>query len=135
VAINGVDILLFVNTGTILSPVWEAATGQRGATFDETTDEIDASSKDSRSKRVLAGRYGSTISMDGLYVPSEATYQALVAANRNGTFILVVRQEEGVDVEQATALVTSISMDAPDNDVSTCSISLTIDGEWTPVGT
>jgi hypothetical protein len=73
--------------------------------------------------------------MDGLYVPSEATYQALVAANRNGTFILVVRQEEGVDVEQATALVTSISMDAPDNDVSTCSISLTIDGEWTPVGT
>jgi predicted secreted protein len=115
--------------------VWEAATGQRGATFDETTDEIDASSKDSRSKRVLAGRYGSTISMDGLYVPSEATYQALVAANRNGTFILVVRQEEGVDVEQATALVTDISMAAPDNDVSTCSISLTIDGEWTPVGT
>lgn len=134
-AINGVDILLFVNTGSPGSPVWEAATGQRGATFDETTDEIDASSKDSRSKRVLAGRYGSTISMDGLYVPSEATYQALVAANRNGTFILVVRQEEGVDVEQATALVTDISMDAPDNDVSTCSISLTIDGEWTAVGT
>ena len=48
---------------------------------------------------------------------------------------VVVRQEEGVDVEQATALVTSISMDAPDNDVSTCSISLTIDGEWTPAGT
>ena len=87
-AINGVDILLFVNTGTPGSPVWEAATGQRGATFDETTDEIDASSKDARAKRVLAGRYGSTISMD-----------------------------------------------APDNDVSTCSISLTIDGEWTPVGT
>jgi TP901-1 family phage major tail protein len=135
VAINGVDILLFVNVGPPLSPSWQAATGQRGATFDETTDEIDASSKDSRSKRVLAGRYGSTISMDGLYVPDELTYQALVAANRNGTFILVVRQEEGVDVEQATALVTSISMDAPDNDVSTCSISLTIDGEWTPIGT
>lgn len=134
-AINGVDILLFVNTGSPGSPVWEAATGQRGATFDETTDEIDASSKDSRSKRVLAGRYGSTISMDGLYVPSEATYQALVAANRNGTFILVVRQEEGVDVEQASALVTDINMGAPDNDVSTCSISLTIDGEWTAVGT
>ncbi len=134
-AINGVDILLYVNVGTPLAPVWQAATGQRGATFDETTDEIDASSKDQRAKRVLAGRYGSTISMDGLYVPDEASYQALVDANRNGTFILVRRQEEGVDVEEATALVTDISMDAPDNDVSTCSISLTIDGEWTELVT
>jgi predicted secreted protein len=135
VAINGVDILLFVNTGTILSPVWEAATGQRGATFDETTDEIDASSKDSRAKRVLPGRYGSTISMDGLYMPSEATYQAVQAAMRNGTMILVRVQEEGVDVDEALALVTSLSKGAPDNDVATCDLSLTIDGEWTPVGT
>ena len=134
-AINGVDILLFVNTGTPGSPVWEAATGQRGATFDETTDEIDASSKDSRAKRVLPGRYGSTISMDGLYMPDEATYQAVQAAMRNGTFILVRIQEEGVDVDEANAIVTSLSRGAPDNDVATCDLSLTIDGEWTPVGT
>ena len=134
-AINGVDILIYVNTGSPGSPVWEAATGQRGATFDETTDEIDASSKDARAKRVLAGRYGSTISMDGLYVPDEATYQAVQSAMRNGTFILVRIQEEGVDVEEANAIVTSLSRGAPDNDVATCDISLTIDGEWTPIGT
>jgi TP901-1 family phage major tail protein len=135
VAINGVDILLFVNVGPPLSPSWQAATGQRGATFDETTDEIDASSKDSRAKRVLPGRYGSTISMDGLYMPDEATYQAVQAAMRNGTFILVRIQEEGVDVDEANAIVTSLSRGAPDNDVATCNISLTIDGEWTPIGT
>lgn len=134
-ALNGMDILLYVNTGTLLSPVWEAAAGQRGASFEESTDEIDASSKDSRSKRVLAGRYGATISMDGLYLPSESAYQALQAAMRNGDAILVRRQEEGVDVEQASAIITALSMDAPDNDVATCSVSLTIDGDWTVLGT
>jgi TP901-1 family phage major tail protein len=130
-----VDILLFVNVAVPPAISWQAATGQRGATFDETTDEIDASSKDSRAKRVLPGRYGSTISMDGLYMPDEATYQAVQSAMRNGTFILVRIQEEGVDVEEANAIVTSLSRGAPDNDVATCDISLTIDGEWTPVGT
>jgi len=59
---NGSDVLLLVNTGTASVPVYEAVASQRDVDFSETTEEIDVSSKDSRAKRVLPGRYGSTIS-------------------------------------------------------------------------
>ncbi len=134
-AMNGTDILLLVNTGTTLVPVYEAVGCQRDVTFDETTEEIDASCKDSRAKRVLAGRYGATISLDGVYVPTCDAYNALKDAMRNGDLILVACEEEGVTTETATALVTALSKMAPDQDVATISVSLTIDGEWVEVGT
>jgi len=92
------------------------------------------SSKTSRAKRVDAGRYGATMTLDALYVPTDAAYQKLVAANRNGTKILVAREEDNVTIETALALITSISGEGPDQDKATISISLTIDGEWTVVG-
>lgn len=83
-AMNGTDILLLVNTGTPGSPVYEVVGSQRDVTFEETTDEIDVSSKDGRAKRVLPGRYSASISLDALYVPTGAAYQALKDAMRNG---------------------------------------------------
>ena len=56
-SMNGTDVLLLVNTGTPTVPVYEAVGSQRDVTFDEATEEIDVSSKDSRAKRVLPGRY------------------------------------------------------------------------------
>ncbi len=130
-AMNGTDILLLANTGTTLIPVYELVGCQRDVTFEETTEEIDVSCKTSRAKRVLAGRYSSTISLDSLYIPSNAAYQALKDAMRNGMLIQVLRQESGVAFEEATALVTSLSEAGPDQDAATVSISMTIDGEWT----
>jgi hypothetical protein len=51
---------------------------------------------------------------------------------RNGTLILVQRQEAGVALEEADALITSMSSSFPDQGEGTISISLTIDGAWTP---
>ena len=129
-AMNGTDILLLVNTGTIPSPVYEVVGSQRDVTFEETTDEIDVSSKDGRAKRVLPGRYSATISLDALYVPSGAAYQALKDAMRNGMLIKVLREEGGVSLEEADALVTSLSEAGPDQGEATVSTALTIDGEW-----
>lgn len=129
-AMNGTDILLLVNTGTPGSPVYEVVGSQRDAAFEETTDEIDVSSKDGRAKRVLPGRYSATISLDALYVPSNAAYQALQDAMRNGTLIKVLREEAGVSLEEANALVTSLSEAGPDQGEATVSTALTIDGEW-----
>jgi TP901-1 family phage major tail protein len=129
-AMNGTDILLLVNTGTILTPVYVAVGSQRDATFGETTDAIDVSSKDQREKRVLPGRYTAEITMDALYVPSDAAYQSLRDAMRNGTMIKIVRQESGVSLEEATAVVTDLSQAAPDQDGATVSVGLAIDGEW-----
>lgn len=133
-ALNGSDVLLLVNTGTPTVPVYEAVGSQRDVTFEESTEEIDVSSKDGRAKRVLPGRYSSSISMDALYVPSDAAFQALQDAMRDGEMILVAREEEGVTLETANAVITNMSSAMPDQGASTISISLTIDGEWTAVG-
>ena len=130
-AMNGTDILVLANTGTALIPVYEVVGCQRDVTFEETTDEIDVSCKTSRAKRVLAGRYSSTISLDALYIPSDHAYQHLKDAMRNGTLIKVLRQESGVAFEEATALVTSLSEAGPDQGEATASIAMTLDGEWT----
>jgi TP901-1 family phage major tail protein len=122
--------MLLVNTGTPSVPAYELVGSQRDVTFEETSEEIDVSSKDSRAKRVLAGRYGASISLDALYVPTDAAYQALRDANRDGELILVAREYDGVTQETASALITSMSESFPDQGEGTISISLTIDGEW-----
>ena len=131
---NGTDILLLVNTGTNLAPTYEVVGSQRDVTFDETTEEIDVSSKDSRAKRVLPGRYSAAVSLEALYVPSDAAYGALQDAMRNGELIKIAKEDDGTTVETADALITSMSENDPDQGESTISISLTIDGEWTAVG-
>ena len=133
-AMNGTDILLLVNTGTEAVPAYEAVGSQRDVTFDEATAEIDVSSKDSRSTRVLAGRYKATLSLDALYVPTDEAYLALKAAMRDGDLILVARQESDVTTETANALITSLSEKGPDQGEATVSISMTIDDVWTEVG-
>lgn len=134
-AMNGTDILVLINTGTPGVPVYEVLGSQRDVTFEETNDEIDVSSKASRKKRVLAGRYSCNISLDAMYVPSDAAYQALKAALRNGTLIKILRQEEGVALEEANAIVTAMSEAGPDQDAATVSITFAIDDGWVEVGT
>lgn len=129
-AINGTDVLLKVNTNTSASPVWVAVGSQREASLEETTEEIDVSTKDGREKVIIPGRYGSTISLDSLYVPSDTAYGALKNAMRDGDLIMIQTTQSGSVVESATALVTSMSTSFPDQDAATISISLTIDGEW-----
>lgn len=131
---NGTDLLLLVNTGTTEAPTYEVVGSQRDATLDEASDTIDFSSKDSRAQRVAPGRYSGTISLDALYVPTDTAYQKLKAANRDGTMILVAREEAGVVTETVTAKIDSMSESFPDQGEATISISLTIDGFWQEVG-
>jgi TP901-1 family phage major tail protein len=131
---NGSDILLLVNTGTELVPAYEAVGSQRDVSLQESTAEIDVSSKDGRAKRVLPGRYSSSLSLDALYVPTDDAYLALRSAMRDGELILVAVENDGVTEETATALITNMSTSFPDQGEGTISIDLTIDGEWTEVG-
>ena len=129
---NGTDVLLLVNTGTPSVPVYEAVGKQRDVTFDENTAEIDVSSKDAREQEVIAGRYTSSLTLDQLYVPTDAGYMALKDAMRDGELILVAKQVEEVTIETASALVTNLSERAPDQGEATVSISLTISAGWIP---
>jgi hypothetical protein len=127
VATNGTDILVLIEGNVVGS--------QRDASFDEKTDAIDASSKLSRAMRVLPGRYSATVSLDALYIPTDAGFLALEAAMRNGTFVTVRRQEYGAAVEEAEAVVTGLKTGAPDQDVSIVSAELAIDDQWVELGT
>jgi len=133
-AMNGTDVLLLVNTGTIQSPVYEVVGSQRGVSFPENTENIDVSSKDSRAGRVLAGRYNATISMEALYVPSDAAYQALKTAMRDGEMIKVRRSESAIETEECDAVINSLSPEFPDQEEAVISIELTVDGFWVEVG-
>lgn len=119
--INGADVLISIGANVLGS--------QRDATIEQTTEEIDESSKTSRNKKVAAGRYGSTISLEALYVPTDTAYLALRTAMRAGTTVTVSRAGGGV-TESASAIITSLSEGFPDQDGATVSISLTIDGAW-----
>ncbi len=134
-AMNGADVLLYVNTGTDLAPNYDVIGSQRDFTLNETTAEIDVSSKDQREMRVLPGRYGSTITLGALYVPTDNAYLTLLSAMRNGTAITVRISEEGADVEEADAIVTALNRAGPDQDATTISVTLRIDGAWTTLGT
>ena len=132
--VNGTNLLLLANTGTAGSPAYEAVGSQRDATIEESDAGIDVSSKDQREQRVLPGRYSSTITLDHLYVPSDAAYQALQSALRDGNLILMAREEGGAVAETATVRVDSLSESHPDQAEAVVSASFTVDGAWTAVG-
>jgi len=50
---------------------------------------------------------------------------------RDGNLIQLMVQEEGVIIESAMAVITSMSKAGPDQDAATVSIAFDIDGEWT----
>lgn len=134
-AMNGTDVLILVNTGTPVVPVYTAVGSQRDCNLDEATNAIDASSKNQRERRVLPGRYTADLSLDSLYVEDDAGYLALLAAKRDGTMILIAVQDDGVVIETFDAVVTGLTRNWPDQDVGTCSMTAAVDGAITEVGT
>lgn len=130
---NGTDTLILANIGTPETPSYMVVGCQRDATWEESSDTIDVSCKDSRAQRVLAGRYSGTLSLDALYIPDDEAFLALQTANRNGDLILLARQEAGVVIETVSAKVDSLSEAFPDQDAATVSASFTFDGYPIPV--
>lgn len=120
--INGSDVVVYVDGS--------AVGYQTDVTFEETTEEIDVSSKEERAKRVLPGRYGANVSLDALYVSTDTAFQALQSAMRNGEFVTLARYSGETNVEEANAIITSMSETFPDQEGATISASFTVDGEW-----
>ena len=128
----GSGIILLVNTGTWSAPLYEPLAEQRVVDFGEGSEPIDWSSKDSRFRRIMPGRYSSDVSAGGLYVPNDPPYLALQGAMRGHELILIRRCEDGVPIEDAIALVKAILIDAPDNAVGLMAVGLVVDGWWFP---
>ena len=130
--INGSLVVVQVNTGTPAVPVWTVVGSQRDTTISGSLALIDASSKDSRSEVVKAGRWTGELTLAHLYVPGAAEQRLLRNANRNGDVIRLRTFEDGVATEVADGVVNEYSENHPDMDVSTVEVTVHISNGWVP---
>jgi predicted secreted protein len=130
----GTTVILQVRTAT--GPdVYTTIGGQTGLAISFERDAIDSSSKDIVDAEFLAGRRQSTISCPSLFVPNEAARAALKAAynSTSGSARIRVPAIGAEAGRQADCIITSLSEDHPDNDVSTVAVELQVTGVWTGI--
>lgn len=125
VGMNGADVVLLIDDVQIPA--------QRGATQGERVGTIDMSSKDQPQMRVAPGRYDSDLSLTALYVPGASGFDAIQAKFRGREYIDVVRQELGDGIETASAIITEMSPQFPDQDASVITLNMKVDGAWSTV--
>jgi predicted secreted protein len=127
--LNGFDVLVQVQepagSGSFLT-----VGSQRGVTFAETTAPIDLSSKERREYVGTPGRYSATVSLEHLYIPAASGYLKLRTAMRSGTMVTIKRRQLNADLESASAIVTSLSENFPDQEGAVVSADFQISGPW-----
>lgn len=124
---KGVDLALYANTGTDVSPTWTFVGGQRGATLHEAVDTIDVSAKKADGTAHREYEYGFdswTVSADGVYISTDAGYAALVTAMRNKAMIKVRMKDSVAYIIEGLALVTSRDLEGPYEAEATYSMEL-----------
>lgn len=129
--VNGSEVLIQVNTGTVAAPVWTTVGGQRDASISGSLALIDASSKDSRNEVVLAGRWTGECTLSHVYHPGATEQRLLRNANRNGTAVRLRTFESGVAKEIADSIVTDYNENHPDMEVSDAEVTFHISNGWT----
>lgn len=128
-AMDGAQILVLVP----VNGDFKALAEQTSLSTENSHNLIDASSKDSGHTKWLYGKEDDTVSVESLYTPDDEAYQAIKEAKKNREKIVLRRTENGVDVEEAEALIQTISNDYPDNDNATVSIDFQLNESWREV--
>lgn len=126
---NGTTIVLKI--GDVL------VVGETQSSLNLTRDMIETTSKHStgQAKTYIAGEKGATISASGLYDPDDATYGYSEAFSHYdaGTSVAFVigGTTSGDPIYSGSALISSLTLDNPQNDKSTFSVELQVTGEIT----
>jgi TP901-1 family phage major tail protein len=123
-ATRGVDVLIYVNTGSETNPTWTAIGGQRNATLTETVETIDISTKDSEWQEFEYALGTWTLSCDGIYLDNDVALEKLISALRSRAKVKVRTKEGETFTQEGLALVTSVERAAPYDDVKTYSVEL-----------
>ena len=121
-AVKGVDILILVEdpatSGTFIT-----VGGQRGATLSESVDTIETTHKLTGGFKEFEYGFGEwSVSADGVYIKDDVGYQALVNAMRNKEKVKLRIKEEGQDVQEGLALVTSRDLEGAYDGEATYSV-------------
>lgn len=131
-AVSGVDFIVQVNTGTEAAPVWTAVGGQRGATLNMGTDEIDTTSKDSAGwHEGLPSIRNWSLDFDALLIQGDAGLTALENMFMNHTQVQVRLSTPSAATYTGKATLTDFSYEGPHDGEATASGSLTGTGALT----
>lgn len=128
-AMNGAQVLLLVETAP---NVFTAVGEQTGLSIEQSVNLIEAGTKADSHQKYIGGRMEGSLSLEALYVPSDAAFGALKNAFKNRQ-VIKVRKSEGATIYQADALVETISEEYPDDDVATVSVDLKLNTEFSIV--
>jgi len=127
-AVRGVDVLIYVSTGTDEqgNPVWTAVGGQRGATLSEEVETIDVTTKNSPegAREEEPTIYSWSLSCDGVYISDDTALQKLKQTIRQRDKVKVRVKEGDTYTEEGLAIITSLEREAPHDDVATYSVEL-----------
>ena len=131
---RGIDFLIYINTGTSGSPAYTKVAGQRGGTFNLSSDEIDLSSKDNYG---FSDRdYGTqewSIDGDGVFIEGDTSHDAIIDAFLAREALLVRWTFPSGKSYEGRAIITEFPIEAPYDDVATYSLTLAGKGPFTEV--
>ncbi len=128
-----------VNGNTILVTVGGAEIGsQRGASFESSADMLDISDKTSNDAKFIAGKNTDTVSCSSLYIVADTAQAALRTAYDAGSTVSLIWHEASTDgtnatgstLLTATALVSSLSVSAPEHGPAETEVSFQVTGGW-----
>jgi len=121
---KGIDLLISVNTGTIAVPVWKVVGGQRNATLNRSTDEIDLTTKSSGGWHKGAPSVKNwSVDADGVLIKNDEAYEALLNSWRNDEQVnLKVVRANGI-TETGMATITDFPEEGPYDGEATYSMS------------
>ncbi len=122
---TGLDVLLKVNTGTDVAPVWVAVACQRGATLNRSADTIEASYKGSGAwKTYLQGFKDWSIDCDGLYTFGADEFAGLETAFEGGELVMIEIVDPDDNGFKGSAIITDFPIEAPYDGELTYKVSL-----------
>ena len=127
---DGAQVLVLVDLGENGQSDWQPCAEQTNLSTETTRNLIEASSKDSDHAKWLYGKQESSVSLEKLYTPNDSAFMAIEDAMNNRETVVLRRTENGKDIEEATALVESISKEFPDDDASTCEAEFQLNERW-----
>lgn len=129
-AMKGLDVLIKVNVGTAESPEYVAVGAQRGASLGMSSETLDKTSKDSEGwQESLSGLKSWSISTDGLLILDDEGYMALEDAYMTSENVLVQFSTKSGAMYEGDAIITTIDLDAPYDDLSSYSAEFQGSGE------
>jgi TP901-1 family phage major tail protein len=113
---RGLDLMIYVGETAI--------GGQRGASIEMTSETLDVSTKTTGDWTAkISGAKSWTSSCEGICFISDTGYKAAVAAFNAGTAVTIRLSDEGKTIGYTgSAIITTLSIDAPYDDAMTYSM-------------